>query len=57
MVNLIQWFGILAFIFFLATAIFGYLVQKGKTKLSWHKVIATLALLLALVHVGLIYLR
>ena len=44
--------GVSTFILFLATAILGYMIYKGKTMISvkWHLRLAALSLLLAFIH-------
>lgn len=47
---LIVYGGILTFLLLLATATIGWMVMKGKAKLSLHKILAIIVIIFALFH-------
>ncbi|MDD2758232.1 MAG: hypothetical protein PHD72_02550 [Patescibacteria group bacterium] len=44
------WFGVIVFTFIFTAGVYGFLVSKGKAKMSFHVNLARLALVLALLY-------
>ncbi len=51
----IRLFGGLALLCLIVAAVLGHFVMKGKVKVKWHAILASLAIFFGLIHLLLIY--